>query len=166
LIGDSYVASEIGHLSLFQNGRPCACGLRGCIETVVSGPGILEAARELLRKNTLASKFASGQEFTTQDVLEAAIAADPLALEVVTQAARTLGFVVALYTATFNPGCTIIGGGVGRASFEFLLPVIEHELALRVPKTRYQNMQIKKSTLASSAIGASCLVRYQKSLGT
>lgn len=36
--GDGLAAGEIGHVVVDEEGEPCACGNRGCLETVVAGP--------------------------------------------------------------------------------------------------------------------------------
>ena len=38
------MASEVGHISIEQNGRPCACGNRGCLECYASIPAILSGS--------------------------------------------------------------------------------------------------------------------------
>jgi len=164
LTGDNNVASEIGHLVLFTDGRPCTCGLNGCIETIVSGRGVVDETIEKLQEGRLKTRLSITHELTSREIIEAAYDSDPLALEVISKLASTLGFVIAVYTAVFNPACVIIGGGIGRAGFDLLLPTIQNELVLRVPKSRYKNMMIKKSVLESSAIGASCLVYHNKML--
>ena len=40
VFGHSGMAGEIGHVSVNPNGRYCACGRRGCLETYVSEIGI------------------------------------------------------------------------------------------------------------------------------
>jgi glucokinase len=161
LIGNDNKASEIGHLSLDPDGKQCSCGLKGCIETILSGPGILEATNDLLMKNTYSTLLLPNQQFTTQDILVAAFNNDPLAVKVMSDFASVLSFVVSIYIAVFNPGCIILGGGIGRASFDLVLPIIKKELVWRVPESRYQNLKIVRSKLISSAIGASCLARHQ-----
>ncbi|MGN6610962.1 MAG: ROK family transcriptional regulator [Angustibacter sp.] len=53
LAGQHLAAGEIGHLVVDEDGEPCACGRRGCLETVLAVPslrrrteGADEAARE------------------------------------------------------------------------------------------------------------------------
>lgn len=157
LIGNDNKASEIGHLSLNPDGKQCSCGLKGCIETILSGSGILDATYNLLGKGLFPTSLSTDHQFTTQDVIEAAIDNDPLAKKVMFDFGAMLGFVVSIYVAVFNPGCIILGGGIGRASFDLVLPLIREELVWRVPKSRYENLKIVKSKLVSSAIGASCL---------
>ena len=44
--GANYAAGELGHVVVDQNGTPCACGKRGCLETMVSVPVIEEKMRK------------------------------------------------------------------------------------------------------------------------
>jgi len=45
--GASCMEGEIGHNVVITNGKLCKCGKRGCLETVVSGPALIERALEL-----------------------------------------------------------------------------------------------------------------------
>ena len=40
LEGSTGLAGEIGHLVVDPDGEPCACGKRGCVETLASGPAL------------------------------------------------------------------------------------------------------------------------------
>ena len=44
--GAHFSAGEIGHVAIVPGGRPCSCGLRGCLEAYVSGAGLAERIRE------------------------------------------------------------------------------------------------------------------------
>jgi glucokinase len=160
--GDTGAASEIGHLSLDPSGRACVCGLRGCIETVASGRGLLDETKEMLEKQVYPTSLAVDHGLTAKDVVQAAYHADPLAVAVMTRFADVLALVVAIYVATLNPARIILGGGLGRASFDFVQPIIKKELARRVPASRYQHLEIVRSEVASSAIGAASLVWQQR----
>src|SRR3990170_1218560 len=43
LEGAQHIAGEWGHNVLETDGPPCYCGKRGCVETFLSGPGIIRA---------------------------------------------------------------------------------------------------------------------------
>src|SRR2546427_6005867 len=47
--GASGYGGEFGHTVIDPNGRLCACGKQGCIETVASGTGIVTTAKEKLK---------------------------------------------------------------------------------------------------------------------
>lgn len=60
------IAGEIGHTRVRGNERPCGCGNRGCVETLVAVPYLLQSLRE-----------ASGNAHAAIAELHAAIALDP-----------------------------------------------------------------------------------------
>lgn len=161
ITGHTFNASEIGHLSLDPNGRLCQCGLRGCAETVVSGPGILAVARSYLSQKKYNTHLADTPALTPKEVVLAAYNGDPLAEAVIAQVSIWLGTIMAAYVAILNPAKIVIGGGVGRAAFAMLLPRLEAELQQRVLEQSCQHLQIVRSQLASSAVGASCLAWHQ-----
>ena len=37
--GATGVAGEIGHIAIDPQGKPCICGLRGCLVTLIGGAG-------------------------------------------------------------------------------------------------------------------------------
>lgn len=44
LVGDGFAAGEIGHVVVAPDGEPCACGRRGCLETVIAAPRLRRRA--------------------------------------------------------------------------------------------------------------------------
>ena len=44
--GAHFSAGEIGHVAIVPDGRPCSCGLRGCLEAYTSGAGLAARIRE------------------------------------------------------------------------------------------------------------------------
>ena len=46
LRGDNSYAGEVGHVVADPDGAVCACGLRGCLETIAAGPAIARQADE------------------------------------------------------------------------------------------------------------------------
>lgn len=156
IAGATYTAAEMGHLSLDpDNGRVCACGLRGCVETVVSGPGLVKTVRELLAKG---EPSALPAEFTAEAVVEAARHGDALAAAALQETARWLGIALAAYVVLLNPDAIIIGGGLGESAFDLLIPTARIELARRALPQSYARLQIVPAQVVSSATGAAALV--------
>ena len=48
--GRTNIAGEWGHHTLHQNGNPCYCGRRGCVETYLSGPALEKRWTDLTGK--------------------------------------------------------------------------------------------------------------------
>lgn len=155
--GATHSAAEMGHLSLDPDGRLCVCGLRGCVETVVSGPGLVKTARELLQQPHFYTLMTHPDTLTPQEVVAAARREDSVALEAMAFTARWLGAAFASIAAVLNPAAIVVGGGLGHSAYEWLIPGAQAELARRVIRQCYQDLQIMPSQVMSSAVGAASL---------
>lgn len=56
--GSHWSAGELGHMTLYPNGRQCNCGLKGCLEQYCSGPSLVKRFNE----NRL-DRIATGYDF-------------------------------------------------------------------------------------------------------
>jgi glucokinase len=159
LINGATNGSDLGHWVIDPiGGRLCSCGLRGCAETVVSGPGLVTVVRELWQAQPGRSDREDQSGATTSAVLAAAQSGDPIARAGLAKVAEWLGIVVAASVGVLNPLKIVLGGGLGLAAFDWLRPGAERELQRRVLPKGHAHLQIVPSELASSAIGAACLV--------
>jgi glucokinase len=161
VVGSTWIAGDLGHLSLNPGGMPCTCGLRGCSETILSGPGLVNRARQYMDEGRLPTRLRTGDGLTTTNILDAAQTGDPVALAALEEVGRCLGVVLAICVTTLNPAMIVIGGGLGLAAFDYLAPVARAELAQRALHQRWENMAIVPSQVANSAAGAACLVWYK-----
>lgn len=159
--GSTWNAAEVGHLSLDPEGSLCACGVRGCAETVVSGPGLVAVTRQALAsEGRPPSHLPEDETLTPARILEAAREGDPIAVEAFRKVGSALGIVASAAVALLNPGRIILGGGLGVAAFDLFLPPLQYELERRTLKGSLQDLQILPSRLESPAVGAACLVWY------
>lgn len=155
--GATGVAGEIGHLSIDPQGKPCICGLRGCLVTLVGGPALLERAAEL------ASRFPdsrlAGRTITVLDLEDAALAGDALALTVAQEAASHLGRGVAGLLNLMNPSLVIVGGDLARLG-DLLLDPLRETVKSRTLVSSVAAAEIRASDLGARAIamGAATLV--------
>jgi glucokinase len=156
--GATFTAAELGHFSLDPDGRRCACGLRGCVETVVSGPGLVATARELLAAGGIPTGLDAGPALTSRGIEAAARAGDALALAALAEVGRWLGIAFAAIAMILNPEVIVVGGGLGLSTFDLLVPSALAELARRAVAQSYSQLRIVPSQVTSSAVGASSLV--------
>jgi glucokinase len=110
--GTSGLAGSVGHVCLVPDGRPCTCGLSGCVEQYVSGNGLLTTFREM---------GGTGAE-TGIEVGERVHAGDRIALAAAAQTGRYLGRAIAAAAATLDPDIVVIGGGVAAGLSDYLFP--------------------------------------------
>ncbi len=101
--GHHGIAGEWGHNYLDDSGGDCYCGKTGCVETVISGPG-LERYYYAISGKKLSLKEIYGNYHKGTD--ENAVA-------VIDRLCRFFGKAVSVVTNLLDPDVIIIGGGVG-----------------------------------------------------
>lgn len=116
-------AGEWGHMQFERNGERCACGKRGCWETVASGPALVRLARDFIYQNPdgrLAHRLR--EPFTGEDVTEAADEGDETARGLVAQVGADLGRGLCNLIAILDPEIIVVGGGLGSVGEALLGP--------------------------------------------
>jgi glucokinase len=101
--GASGYAGEFGHTIVEPNGRPCACGSHGCLETRVSATGIMQTARE----SNIGHEISSAE-----DLYEAAMRGNSVARAIFEDTGRYLGVACSNLINLLNPEAIVVGGGV------------------------------------------------------
>jgi glucokinase len=153
LQGASGYAGELGHTVIEPDGRLCACGKRGCLETIVSATGIVATARERMKM----------EPASAVKVFDAAMQGDEGAKDVFRYTGRYLGLACANLMNLFNLEVIIIGGGV-LAAGEVLLGPTREEAERQAFPAAFADCQIVQSHLWPDAgmIGAAMLARDRK----
>ena len=106
-VGANAIAGEWGHNPLpwpgpgEMPGRPCWCGRSGCIETVLSGPGL--AADH--RRHT-------GQSLTAREIAHTAEIGDPNCRATLARYSDRLARGLALVINIIDPDAIVLGGGL------------------------------------------------------
>ena len=162
ITGGGWYAADVGHLSIDPDGPVCVCGGHGCAELVASGPGLVRVTRKLLADPSANSTLTDLSELTPTDVLAAADEGDPLALQALREVGHVLGIVMSACTVILNPSRFVMGGGLGLAGFDFIVPTIREELIRRTLPNHRGPMEIVPSRVESPAIGSACLVWYAR----
>ena len=97
--GMNFASGQLGHIIVSENGLPCACHRRGCLDTVASGHALLRAAR------------AADRPFDSQSALiEAARQGEPFARQLLDGSARAVGQVIGNLTTVLSPAIVALGG--------------------------------------------------------
>lgn len=98
--GTSGAAGEFGHIVVSPGGTVCSCGKRGCLESVASDAAIVQAVSE--RSGQPASHL--------RDAVRRALAGDPIARQVFTEAGTALGRGLSVIVNLLNPSLVILSG--------------------------------------------------------
>jgi predicted NBD/HSP70 family sugar kinase len=155
--GATGLAGEIGHLAMDPHGEECICCLRGCLATMVGAPALVKRAQALLAdypRSTLAATRP-----TIARIEDAALAGDPLALQLAGEAAEHLGIAVSSLLNLMNPSMVVLGGGLTRLG-NVLLGPLNDTVGRRTLVTSVDASAIRIGELGPRAIalGAATLV--------
>ncbi|MFL5493094.1 MAG: ROK family protein, partial [Gemmatimonadales bacterium] len=122
--GPNQIAGEWGHNPLpwmtdeeRASSPACYCGKNGCVETFLSGPGF-ERDYALL----------SGARRSSQDIVHAAAARDPRALQALERYQDRLARALAAVIDVLDPDAVVLGGGMSN------LPDLPSAISARLPR--------------------------------
>jgi predicted NBD/HSP70 family sugar kinase len=146
--GAKGAAGDIGHIRLADQDVVCRCGNVGCLEAVSGGAAL---ARRLTEEGLEAE--------TSRDVVRLVKAGSAPATQLVREAGRNLGEVLAAAVNFFNPEVIVIGGDVGQASQQLLAGVREVIFQRSLPLAT-EDLRVVPSQLGDRAgvIGAAIMV--------
>lgn len=158
--GRIFNAAEFGHVVVEANGRPCACGNRGCLERYAGGKYLVEdvVAGMAANPETTLRRHAP-TAITPRSIFEAAHAGDKLATRVTDQMVLYLGAGLSSIVNVLNPDVIVIGGGVADAG-DWLIHRIQNEVMSRVMKPVKNQLLVRAAALGNRAgvVGAASWV--------
>jgi glucokinase len=159
--GAGHLAGEIGHIKVVPGGRPCGCGMRGCLEAYTSGKNIQARAREELQtKSSLAVQLAGGVEHVHAGHLdEAAQKGDLYARTLWDEVSGYLGVALGNAVTLLNPSRLVMGGGVWQKAPE-LRRLTLRQLDEHLNRPSADGFAVCDTTLGDSAgvLGAASLI--------
>jgi len=160
--GHDGFAGELGHTcSVRNNGRQCACGKTGCLETYASANGVARTAREIMETTKEESLLRNipAESITSKDVHDAALQGDKIALEIFEYTGKILGEALSDFVAFSAPEAIILFGGLTKAGDYIMKPIVEHMeknlLAIWKGKIKILFSDLKEADAA--VLGASAL---------
>lgn len=129
LRGHTGMAGHLGHMMVDADGPACACGSRGCLQTVFSARAIEGEAWAAVHRgcrSTLTRLFREQPQLATcRTVFHAASEGDELSQGIVARAIYKLGAAIAGLLHVFDPELVILGGQVADAGADLLVPLQE-----------------------------------------
>lgn len=142
-------AGHVGHVVVDPDGPPCACGGRGCVEAIASGPHLVAWAREQGWDGADAKALA-----------DAAAAGHPIALRAFERGGRAVAAMIASVAAVCDLDLVVIGGGVANAGpvlFDPLRAALRDHLGLDF----IRGLRVLPAALGGDAglVGAAALLR-------
>lgn len=121
--GCNGIAGELGHIVIRQDGEPCNCGRKGCLEAYSSASALIrftERALDSGRKSLLQEKRGS---LNAKMICDAVDAGDTLAKEMFDEYCVNLSCGLANFVNIFQPERIVIGGGVAGYGEKLMEPL-------------------------------------------
>ncbi|MFP6619866.1 MAG: ROK family protein [Pirellulaceae bacterium] len=153
--GPGITAMEIGHVHVVEDGLPCGCGNSGCLETVASRLAIASAAASACYRGQapyLASKTGTHVKDIRSRVLAAAIEnGDQVIEDIILNACKYLGVVIANYINLLVPEVVILGGGMVEAMPRLFVNNIRLEASRHVLPVYRESFRVAAAKLGNYA---------------
>ena len=111
---------------MLDNGIICQCGKIGCLETGASGSALHRIFVEKIKEgkvSSLSSKYDKPEDIGIDDIIEALMDEDMLAIECVEEIGSVLGQAIAGLINIFNPELVVIGGRLAIVKDYLMLPI-------------------------------------------
>jgi glucokinase-like ROK family protein len=164
--GAQGAAGDVGHIQVADNPAVvCRCGNVGCLEALAGGAALgrdgEQAARDG-RSELLAERLRANGTVTAADIAIAAQHGDRVSVELLQNAGRRVGTMLASVVNFFNPSLIVVGGGVA-ASGDQLVAAIREVVYKRSLPLATRDLLIKRSALPGigGVIGAGAMVADQ-----
>jgi glucokinase len=117
-------AAEGGHMGIDIHGPKCACGKRGCVEVLGSGPAIARRAQHAVAlhpKSTLLEMAGGDVHAITSEMVGIANAGgDAVAVQVLSETCDVLAYWLGNIVDLLEPDVIVMGGGVSTLLEPFL----------------------------------------------
>jgi glucokinase len=152
--GSNFVAGEIGHMHVIDNGPLCGCGRRGCLEAVASRTAIERNIREDIkngRESLLADSVKSESKIKSKALANAVRQKDEVATQRISEACENIGKSLASINNLLNFDLIVLGGGVIEALHNFMMPKIKKSFASYALKDASKGLKILPSQLGDDA---------------
>jgi glucokinase-like ROK family protein len=160
-------AGDVGHIQVVfdRDAIVCRCGKIGCLEAIAGGAALGRAAVQAAERGEsalLADMLHQRGSLSASDIAEAARHGDRASVQLLRQAGRHIGQMLATVVNILNPSLIVIGGGVATAGDVLLASIREVVYGRSLPLAT-RHLQIQQSTLGDRAgvTGAAAMVLDQ-----
>jgi glucokinase len=142
-----------GHITVTQNDIKCYCGKTGCLESLVSATGIVNAAKRL----NWEQKYPE-IPLTCASVFQSSEAGNVDALEIVKSVIEYLKIGIQNYINLCAPDKIILGGGVAKGLKDYL-PILQENTNLGPFKQYKAQIEISELEEQAGILGSAALLK-------
>jgi glucokinase len=152
--GSNYVAGEIGHMLIDQDGPKCGCGKKGCFEAVASRTAIVNKIIKDIKsgkRSKLSKLVKSGERIRSKSLASAVRSGDKVVIKRIKEGCDIIGGVLASISNLLNLDMIVLGGGMIEAVDFYMLPLIKKSFSEHVLDDSAKGLKIVASKLADDA---------------
>lgn len=153
--GSTFLAGEIGHIIVKENGPLCGCGNRGCFEAIASRKSIVNKIIMDINKNkkksTLTPLIKSKKRIKSSALARAVMNNDRVVIKYLTLECKTIGRVLGSLTNFMNFDLIVLGGGLIEALHKFMIPHIKEEMNIHMLKGTAKAVKLVSTKLGDDA---------------
>ena len=152
--GTNFMAGEIGHMIVQENGPLCGCGKKGCFEAVASRTAIVRnilSDKRTKKKSKIGKLVPSGEKIKSKALADAVRKKDKIVLEHLKNACDVIGVVSANVSNLLNVDMIVYGGGLMEALGDAMLPMIKTSYYKNVLSDSAKGTKLVKSKLGDDA---------------
>ena len=152
--GTHFMAGEIGHMIVQENGPLCGCGKKGCFEAVASRTAIVRnilSDKRTKKKSKIGKLVPSGEKIKSKALADAVRKKDKIVLEHLKNACDVIGVVSANVSNLLNVDMIVYGGGLMEALGDAMLPMIKTSYYKNVLSDAAKGTKLVKSKLGDAA---------------
>lgn len=166
--GTNYLAGEIGHMIIEENGPLCGCGKKGCFEAVASRTAIVRnilVDKRTKKKSIIGKLVPPGEKIKSRALAEAVRKKDKIVFEHLRNACNVIGMVSASISNLLNIDMIVYGGGLMEALGDDLLPMIRTSYYKHVLADAVKGTKLVKTKLGDDAALYGGIALAQEFLG-
>lgn len=160
--GHGGIAGELGHICVIPNGRHCACGKDGCLETYCSASGIKRTIFELIADHDGKSVFneITFNQLNSKMISDAAHEGDVIAQEAFEYTGNLLGMALANVSLITQPELIVLSGGLAKSGDLIFKPTIKafEKYLLEIYRGKIKVIPSTLKNDSAAIMGAAALV--------
>lgn len=158
LRGYNGFGGKLGHIrsSTSDSAPHCRCGMKGCLETYISGIHVPIRYKEVFKK--VYDTENNDTSLTSKDVIELYNKGDTIAKEVIENGLEKFALALSVMISIFSPEYVVFGGSMSLNSN--LVEYLERRVRelIYTPIKSNVNFKISKNIVESGALGAALMV--------
>lgn len=162
--GFNGAGAELGHITVEKDGRKCACGSRGCLETYCSASALVKETKKAMIDHSDSKLWEICDDINKVDgktIFRAAELGDKVSEEVLDTFLNYLSIGVINMITLLQPEILVIGGGMSKEKDAIIDPLKKLVIENSLTKNLTEKTTIKTAVLFNDAgiVGAAAYIR-------